>query len=58
MLFNQLQNETNLTNSEKEIAENGNTTLETRAKLAAKVFRATAAYDAIIADYLTKQVGL
>ena len=42
----------------KEIAENGNTTLETRAKLAAKVFRATAAYDAIIANYLTKQVGL
>ncbi|MFR4790434.1 MAG: bifunctional phosphoribosylaminoimidazolecarboxamide formyltransferase/IMP cyclohydrolase, partial [Lactobacillus acidophilus] len=28
----------------KEIAEKGNTTLETRAKLAAKVFRATAAY--------------
>lgn len=33
------------------------TTLETRRKLAAKVFRHTAAYDALISDYLSKQVG-
>jgi phosphoribosylaminoimidazolecarboxamide formyltransferase/IMP cyclohydrolase len=41
---------------EKVIAEfkaNGETSLETRRKLAAKVFRHTAAYDAIIADYMT-----
>lgn len=37
----------------KEFTENGRTTLETRRKLAAKVFRHTAAYDAIIADYMT-----
>ena len=36
-----------------EFKENGETTLETRRKLAAKVFRHTAAYDAIIADYMT-----
>lgn len=30
---------------------------ETKQRLAAKVFRHTAAYDALIADYLTKQVG-
>lgn len=42
----------------EEIEENGNTSLETRERLAAKVFRATAAYDAVIADYLTKQVKL
>jgi len=36
---------------------NGGTTLETRRALAAKVFRHTAAYDALIADYLTKAVG-
>jgi phosphoribosylaminoimidazolecarboxamide formyltransferase/IMP cyclohydrolase len=36
-----------------EFKENGNTTLETRRKLSAKVFRHTAAYDAIIADYMT-----
>lgn len=34
----------------------GGTTELTRRKLAAKVFRHTAAYDALIADYLTKQV--
>lgn len=38
-----------------EIKEFGNTLVETRKKLAAKVFRYTAAYDAIIANYLTKE---
>ena len=38
-----------------EIKENGETTLETREKLAAKVFRHTARYDSMIADYLTKK---
>ena len=38
-----------------EIKELGGTTLETREKLAAKVFRHTARYDAMIADYLTKK---
>lgn len=41
----------------EEIRANGDTTLETRKRLAAKVFRHTAAYDALIADYLTKHVG-
>lgn len=41
----------------KELKENGETTLETRRKLAAKVFRHTAAYDAVIANYLTKEAG-
>jgi phosphoribosylaminoimidazolecarboxamide formyltransferase/IMP cyclohydrolase len=40
-----------------EIKENGHTSLETREKLAAKVFRHTARYDAMIADYLTKKTG-
>lgn len=40
-----------------ELNENGKTNLETRRKLAAKVFRHTAAYDALIADYLTKASG-
>jgi phosphoribosylaminoimidazolecarboxamide formyltransferase/IMP cyclohydrolase len=40
-----------------EIKENGETSLETREKLAAKVFRHTARYDAMIADYLTKKTG-
>ncbi|MGM9903126.1 bifunctional purine biosynthesis protein PurH [Enterococcus sp. 10A9_DIV0425] len=40
-----------------EMAEIGQTTLETRKKLAAKVFRHTAAYDALIAQYLTDAVG-
>lgn len=39
----------------KEIRENGDTTIETRSKLAAKVFRHTASYDANIANYLTEQ---
>ena len=42
----------------KEITENGDTNLKNRAELAAKVFRTTAAYDALIAEYLTKQTGL
>lgn len=42
----------------EEIKENGDTTLETRADLAAKVFRTTAAYDALIAEYLTKREKL
>lgn len=42
----------------KEIEEQGTTTPETRATLGAKAFRTTAAYDALIAGYLTKQVGL
>ncbi len=37
--------------------KNGGTTLETREALAAKVFRHTASYDAMIADYLTKKTG-
>jgi phosphoribosylaminoimidazolecarboxamide formyltransferase/IMP cyclohydrolase len=39
----------------KEIAENGNTTLALRRKLAAKVFRRTAAYDMFIAEHLQKE---
>jgi phosphoribosylaminoimidazolecarboxamide formyltransferase/IMP cyclohydrolase len=41
-----------------EIEDGGDTTLDTRAKLAAKAFRHTAAYDALISQYLTKQNGL
>lgn len=40
-----------------EIENNGETSLETREHLAAKVFRHTARYDAMIADYLTKKTG-
>lgn len=40
-----------------ELKQFGDTTLETRGKLAAKVFRHTASYDAAIAKYLTEQVG-
>ena len=40
-----------------ELKEHGDTTFETRARLAAKVFRHTASYDATIAQYLTEQVG-
>lgn len=40
-----------------ELSDNGQTTYETRQTLAAKVFRHTAAYDALIADYFTKAVG-
>ena len=35
----------------------GDTSYETRQALAAKVFRHTAAYDALIAEYITAQVG-
>src|SRR5699024_12056791 len=42
---------------EKELDENGEISLETRFKLSAKTFRHTAAYDALIADYLSKQAG-
>jgi phosphoribosylaminoimidazolecarboxamide formyltransferase/IMP cyclohydrolase len=37
--------------------KNDGVTIETKRKLAAKVFRHTAAYDALISEYLTKQVG-
>lgn len=40
-----------------ELKENGETTLATREALAAKVFRHTARYDAMIADYLTSKTG-
>ena len=39
----------------KQISEGGNTTLEMRQKLAAKVFARTAAYDHAIAGYLKKE---
>ncbi|MCL2167703.1 MAG: bifunctional phosphoribosylaminoimidazolecarboxamide formyltransferase/IMP cyclohydrolase [Lentimicrobiaceae bacterium] len=41
----------------EEIKTNGDTTFETRQKLAAKVFRHTAAYDATIAGYLSEKIG-
>lgn len=41
-----------------QIAKKGTTTLETRAKLAAKAFRHTAAYDALIAQFLSDQAGV
>lgn len=41
----------------EEIEKQGSTTYETRQRLAAKVFRHTAAYDALIAEYFTAQVG-
>ncbi|WLD93738.1 bifunctional phosphoribosylaminoimidazolecarboxamide formyltransferase/IMP cyclohydrolase [Alkalihalobacillus sp. AL-G] len=40
-----------------ELKLNGAVELETRKRLAAKVFRHTAAYDALIAQYLTESVG-
>jgi phosphoribosylaminoimidazolecarboxamide formyltransferase/IMP cyclohydrolase len=40
-----------------ELKENGTVSQETNLKLAAKVFRHTAAYDAMIAEYLTNIVG-
>lgn len=39
-----------------ELKQFGDTTIETRGKLAAKVFRHTASYDSAIAKYLTAQV--
>ncbi|MEG0423224.1 MAG: bifunctional phosphoribosylaminoimidazolecarboxamide formyltransferase/IMP cyclohydrolase [Erysipelotrichaceae bacterium] len=41
----------------EELKTNGETSLSTREYLAAKVFRLTASYDAMIADYLTKRTG-
>ncbi|MGT2716258.1 bifunctional phosphoribosylaminoimidazolecarboxamide formyltransferase/IMP cyclohydrolase [Streptococcus respiraculi] len=41
----------------EELQATGETSLATRKRLAAKVFRHTAAYDALIADYFTQQVG-
>lgn len=40
-----------------DLEETGEVTTERRQKLAAKVFRHTAAYDALIAEYLTAQTG-
>lgn len=40
-----------------ELREQGETSLETREKLAAKVFRHTASYDTMIASYLTEKTG-
>ncbi|PFN20961.1 bifunctional phosphoribosylaminoimidazolecarboxamide formyltransferase/IMP cyclohydrolase [Bacillus cereus] len=40
-----------------ELKENGEVKEETKRKLAAKVFRHTAAYDALISNYLTEQMG-
>jgi len=40
-----------------EVSETGSVSVQTNRELAAKVFRHTAAYDAVIAEYLTKQVG-
>ena len=40
----------------EEIREHSDTTMDTRSRLAAKVFRHTASYDATIARYLTAQV--
>ncbi|HXR03835.1 MAG TPA: bifunctional phosphoribosylaminoimidazolecarboxamide formyltransferase/IMP cyclohydrolase [Verrucomicrobiae bacterium] len=42
----------------KQISENGNTTLELRRTLAAKVFARTAAYDAAIAAHLSSEFGM
>ncbi|MGT2772402.1 bifunctional phosphoribosylaminoimidazolecarboxamide formyltransferase/IMP cyclohydrolase [Streptococcus marimammalium] len=41
----------------EEFSKAGETSLDVRKRLAAKVFRHTAAYDALIADYFTKAVG-
>jgi len=40
----------------KELRENGEVSYETKYRLALKVFQHTAAYDAMIADYLRKQI--
>jgi phosphoribosylaminoimidazolecarboxamide formyltransferase / IMP cyclohydrolase len=40
-----------------ELQESGSVKLETRRKLAAKVFRHTAAYDALVAEYMTDLTG-
>jgi len=41
-----------------ELKTNGNVAIETRFRLALKVFQHTASYDALIADYLSKRIGL
>jgi phosphoribosylaminoimidazolecarboxamide formyltransferase / IMP cyclohydrolase len=41
----------------QELVKQGNTSFETRKRLAAKVFRHTAQYDALISNYLTEQTG-
>lgn len=41
----------------EELSENGSVSFETNQRLAAKVFRHTAAYDALIAEYLTNITG-
>ncbi|WP_017381712.1 bifunctional phosphoribosylaminoimidazolecarboxamide formyltransferase/IMP cyclohydrolase [Paenisporosarcina sp. TG-14] len=41
----------------EELKADGKTTLDTRRRLAAKVFRHTASYDAYISNYLTELVG-
>ncbi|MGI6706435.1 MAG: bifunctional phosphoribosylaminoimidazolecarboxamide formyltransferase/IMP cyclohydrolase [Clostridia bacterium] len=41
-----------------ELKMNGNVAIETRLRLALKVFQHTASYDALIADYLSKCIGL
>ena len=41
----------------EQLKEEGNTTVKVRKELAAKAFCHTASYDALIADYLTKQVN-
>jgi len=41
----------------EELRTHGDTTLDTRKKLAAKTFRHTSAYDALIGDYLTTKLG-
>lgn len=40
----------------EQVRSGGDTTLETRKRLAAKVFRHTSAYDALISDYFAKQL--
>ncbi|MEH7451773.1 bifunctional phosphoribosylaminoimidazolecarboxamide formyltransferase/IMP cyclohydrolase [Gottfriedia acidiceleris] len=40
-----------------ELAENNSVSIDTNRRLAAKVFRHTAAYDSLISNYLTEQVG-
>ncbi|WP_012749009.1 bifunctional phosphoribosylaminoimidazolecarboxamide formyltransferase/IMP cyclohydrolase [Geobacillus sp. E263] len=41
----------------QELKKHGDVSVETKLKLAAKVFRHTAAYDAMIAEYLTNKTG-
>ena len=41
-----------------QIKEQGNTTYDLRLKLAAKAFSHTAAYDALISDYMNKKAGI